>query len=57
MRMLLVLGLVLLTGCGDLSSVEGLADKDNTVFDPSFLGAWNAGDAVIIVQAGDELSY
>jgi hypothetical protein len=49
---------VLLTGCGDLPSVEGIANKDNTVFDPALVGAWNAGDAVIIVQASeDETSY
>jgi hypothetical protein len=48
---------VLLTGCGDLLSVEGLANKDNTVFDPALVGAWNAGDAVIIVQKGDDQNY
>jgi hypothetical protein len=48
---------VLLTGCGDLPSVEGIADKDNTVFDPALVGAWNSGDAVIIVQKDDEQSY
>jgi len=52
-----VLSSVLLTGCGDLLSVEGLANKDNTVFDPALVGAWNSGDAVIIVQAGDDQSY
>jgi hypothetical protein len=45
----------LLTGCGDLPSVEGLANKGNTVFDPSLVGAWNSGDAVVIVQAGDDV--
>jgi hypothetical protein len=53
----LVLATVLLTGCGDLSSVEGLANKENTVFDPALVGAWNSGDAVIIVQKGDDQSY
>jgi hypothetical protein len=48
---------VLLTGCGELPSVEGIATKDNTVFDPALVGAWNAGDAVIIVQKGDDLGY
>lgn len=47
---------VLLTGCGDLPSVEGMANKDNTVFDPALVGAWNAGDAVIIVQASEDKS-
>jgi hypothetical protein len=53
----LVFAAVLLTGCGDLPSVEGLANKDNTVFDPALLGAWNAGDAVIIVQKGEDKNY
>jgi hypothetical protein len=48
---------VVLTGCGDLLSVEGLANKSNTVFDASLVGAWNSGDAVVIVQAGDDQSY
>jgi hypothetical protein len=48
---------LLLTGCGDLSSVEGLANKDNVVFDPSLVGAWSSGDAVVIVQKGDHQSY
>ena len=49
---------LLLTGCGDLPSVEGIANKENTVFDPALVGAWNAGDAVIIVQAvEDKTSY
>jgi hypothetical protein len=47
-----VFAAVLLTGCGDLPSVEGLANKGNTVFDPALVGAWNSGDAVVIVQAG-----
>jgi hypothetical protein len=49
--------LLLLTGCGEMPSVEALANKDNTFFDPAFLGAWNGGDAVVIVQAGEEKSY
>ena len=52
-----VFAAVLLTGCGDLPSVEALANKDNTVFDPALVGAWNSGDAVVIVQAGDDQSY
>ena len=52
-----VFAALLLTGCGDLLSVEGLANKGNTVFDPALVGAWNTGDAVIIVQAGDDQSY
>jgi hypothetical protein len=54
---LLAFAAALLTGCGDLASVEALANKDNTVFDPALVGAWNSGDAVIIVQAGDDQSY
>jgi hypothetical protein len=53
----LVFSAVLLTGCGDLPSVEALANKQNTVFDPTLVGSWNAGDAVVIVQAGDDQSY
>ena len=53
----LVFAAVLLTGCGDLPSVEGLANKENTVFDPALVGAWNAGDAVVIVQKGDDQGY
>jgi hypothetical protein len=52
-----VFAVSLSTGCGELPSVEGLANKDNTVFDAAFVGSWNAGDAVIIVQAGEEKSY
>jgi hypothetical protein len=52
-----VFAAVVLTGCGDLPSVEGLANKGNTVFDASLVGAWNSGDAVVIVQAGDDQSY
>lgn len=47
----------LLTGCGDLPSVEGLANETNTVFDASLVGAWNAGDAVAVVQKGDDQTY
>jgi hypothetical protein len=42
MRALWITGIfaaVLLTGCGDLPSVEGLANKGNTVFDASLVGA------------------
>jgi hypothetical protein len=48
---------VLLTGCGDLPSLEAVANKDNTVFDPALIGAWNTGDAVVIVQRGGDQSY
>jgi hypothetical protein len=51
----LVFATVLLTGCGDLLSVEGLANKGNAVFDPTLVGSWNAGDAVVMVQAGDDV--
>ena len=52
-----VVAALLLTGCGDLLSVAGLSNKGNTVFDPTLVGAWSSGDAVIIVQAGDDQSY
>jgi hypothetical protein len=37
--------------------VEALASKDNVVFDPALEGAWNSGDAVVMVQRGDDLGY
>lgn len=52
-----VFAAALLTGCGDLPSVQALANKENTVFDPGLVGAWNSGDAVVIVQAGNDQSY
>jgi hypothetical protein len=52
-----VFAALLLTGCGDLPSVEALANKTNTIFDPALVGAWSSSDAVVIVQAGDDLSY
>jgi hypothetical protein len=55
--MIPVFAALLLTGCGDLVSVEALANKTNTVFDPALVGAWNSGDAIVIVQAGEEQSY
>ena len=53
----LVFASILLTSCGDLPSLEGLANKNNTVFDPALVGAWNSGDAAVIVQRGDNQSY
>jgi hypothetical protein len=53
----LVFAGILLTSCGDLPSLEGLANKNNTVFDPALVGAWNSGDAAVIVQRGDNQSY
>jgi hypothetical protein len=47
----------LLTSCGDLPSVEGVANKENTVFDPALVGAWNSGDAVVIVQKAEDQGY
>lgn len=48
---------LLLTSCGDMPSLEALANKDNTVFDPALVGSWNSGDAVVIVQPGETQSY
>jgi hypothetical protein len=48
---------MLLTGCGDLISVEAVGTRDNSVFDPALVGAWNAGDALVIVRAGEDKSY
>jgi hypothetical protein len=53
----LILALVLLTGCGDMPSVEALATPENTVFDPALVGAWSSSDAVVISQANDDKSY
>lgn len=52
-----VLAVVVLTGCGDLPSVEAVATRENTIFDPALVGAWNTGDAVTLVRAGDDQSY
>jgi hypothetical protein len=52
-----VFAAVLLTGCGDLPSVEALANQKNIVFDPALVGAWSSGEAVAIVQPGDDQSY
>jgi hypothetical protein len=52
-----VFAALLLTGCGDLPSVEALANKENSVFDPALVGAWSSGDAIVIVQAGRDQSY
>jgi hypothetical protein len=52
----LVLLAALLTGCGDLPSLEGVANQNNTVFDSSLVGAWNAGDAVVIVQGSEAVA-
>jgi hypothetical protein len=57
MRILLAFAVLMLTGCGDLVSVEAVANQDNTVFDPALVGAWTSGDAVVIVQSGEEESY
>ncbi len=53
----LVFAAILLTGCGDLPSLEGLANKENTVFDPALLGTWSTAESVIVVKAGDDQSY
>jgi hypothetical protein len=52
-----VFAAIVLTGCGDLLSVEPLANKGNAVFDPALIGAWNSGDAVVIVQKGSDQNY
>ena len=54
---LTVAAMLLLTGCGDLPFVQGLANPENTVFDPALVGAWSYDDAVVIVQKADEHSY
>lgn len=39
---------ILLTGCGELLSIEPLATKSNTVFDPALLGVWTDGEDLIL---------
>ena len=51
------LAMALLMGCGDLPSLQGIANQTNTVFDPALLGAWNGGDAVAIVRKGENNKY
>jgi hypothetical protein len=60
MRALLLaplLAFFFLTACGDLPSIEPLATKDNTVFDPALVGVWNSKSALVISQKGDDQSY
>jgi len=52
-----VLACFLLAGCGDLPSVEGLATRENTIFDPALTGTWNSDGAVIVSQKGGNDSY
>jgi hypothetical protein len=40
-----------------MPSLEPLANQNNTVFDPALIGAWNSGDAALIVQRGEGQSY
>jgi hypothetical protein len=42
------------TGCGDLLSIEPLATKDNTIFDPALAGVWTDGDEVILTVKEDK---
>ena len=48
-----------MTGCGDLLSLESIAGKDNTVFDPALLGTWTDNtdndDALCVVKQWDKV--
>jgi hypothetical protein len=51
---LLVAGTLLLTGCGDLMSLEPLATKENTVFDSALPGTWTDNqDTLCVVRAAN----
>jgi hypothetical protein len=51
---LLLAGTLLLTGCGDLMSLEPLATKDNTIFDAALLGTWTDNqDTLCVVRAAN----
>ncbi|MGA3024433.1 MAG: hypothetical protein ABSF98_06670 [Bryobacteraceae bacterium] len=51
---LLLAGTLLLTGCGDLMSLESIATKDNTVFDKALLGTWTDNkDSLCVVGPAD----
>jgi hypothetical protein len=51
---LLLAGTLLLTGCGDLMSLEPLATKENTIFDAALLGTWtDSKDTLCVVRAAN----
>lgn len=56
-----LLAALALTACGDMPSLQGIATKDNTVFDAALVGAWTSGEAVAIVRSvdnpGEKQSY
>jgi hypothetical protein len=50
----LVAGMFLLTGCGDLLSLEPLATKENAVFDSALPGTWTDNqDTLCVVRAAN----
>ena len=52
---LLLAGTLLLTGCGDLMSLESIATKDNTIFDGALLGTWTDNqDTLCVVRPADK---
>jgi hypothetical protein len=51
----LLAGTLLLSGCGDLMSLESIATRDNTVFDRALLGTWTDNkDALCVVRPPDK---
>ncbi len=45
---------ILLTGCGDLLSIQPLATKDNAVFDSALIGVWSDGDDLLLRVSEDK---
>jgi hypothetical protein len=55
---LLLAGTLLLTGCGDLLSLEPLATKENTVFDSALPGTWTDNqDTLCVVRAANPVYH
>ena len=53
-----VLGAILATGCGKLTSVEPLANKQNVVFDATLVGQWTDEEgSIYIVRDTGSQSY
>ena len=62
LSLVLVLMVVLLmTGCGALTSVEPLATDSNSIFDPALLGVWSdldgSSSVIVYVREGEKHSY
>jgi hypothetical protein len=53
----LIAASVLLSGCGDLLSIEPLATATNSVLEPALQGNWAMEDSMLIVKSGENQSY